>query len=330
MAELARRLQLSTCTVSKILNHAFDGFTYAPETIRRVEAMARKLGYQPNVHARSLRTRRSQMVGLILPSGQLSFFSALTEGIETELRKAGYQVLVAHSGENVRTEGELVRILLARGVDGILWAPVRSKVRRAEAGLEEAFPLVLLDRPGHPDSIPLIATDNRKSAAGLAARIHEAGHRRITLFSAPRGDRSMEERVEGFTSVFGGEVEVLNMENTPAAARRAILEIRDGSRQPTVLAALSQALSMGALAGLRETRVEIPRQMSFSGFDDFPLAACWNPPITVVRQDIPGLAALAAEVMLNRIQGKMTLAPTPRVPGVLDWRESVDCPGEAR
>lgn len=323
MDDLARRLGVSKCTVSKILNRAFDGFSYAPATIRRVEKMARRMGYQPNTHARALRTRRSHLVGLALPTGSLPFFGVLTECIEVELRAAGYQVLVAHSRNHPQTEREVIRSLVARGVDGLLWIPVCTRFDARAFGLDPRFPMVLMDRPGLSSRLPLVATDNRAATEELGRRLATLGHSSVAALNAPRSDRSMVEREEGLREVLGRGLFVLNMDNDPAAAREAVGKLVASRHRFTALVALSEPLAIGALAGLRDAGRSIPGQVSFAAFDDFPLASHWNPPITVMRQDLPRIAATATTALLSRLRDPVSLPASARIPAVLEWRESV-------
>lgn len=323
IASLARRLALSTCTVSKILNRAFDGFTYAPATIRRVERMARRMGYRPNLHARSLRTRKSQLIGLLLPTAQIQFFGALTESIEMAMRAAGYQILVTHSREDPATETQQARLLLDRGIDGLLWAPVGRQVRLGSLGLSDTFPLVLLDRPGCSSRIPLVATDNRNAARDLAIRLKQLGHRAVAVLSTVGTDRSIPERLQGIREIFPSHLHLLNTKNEIAAARHAVQALESAPRAVTALVTLSQTLSLGAISGLRDLGWEIPERISFAGFDDFPLASHWTPPLTVIRQDIETIARRATDRLLSRIEEPSRSSVVERIPPVLEWRESV-------
>jgi LacI family transcriptional regulator len=323
MDDLARRLRLSKCTVSKILNRAFEGFSYAPATIRRVDKMARRMGYQPNIHARALRTRRSHLVGLALPTGSLPFFGVLTECLEAELRVAGYQVLVAHSRNDPATEREVLRSLVARSVDGLLWMPVRTRFSARSLGLEPGFPLVLLDRPIPGSRLPLVATDNRAATRELAGRLRALGHSSVLAFNAPKSDLSMVEREEGLRDALGRGLVVENMANDPAPARAAVRRLAETKARFTALVALSEPLSLGALAGLRDAGWGIPERISFAGFDDFPLASHWTPPVTVMRQDLPRIATAATAALLSQLRSSPELPAPVRVPAVLEWRSSV-------
>jgi LacI family transcriptional regulator len=329
LSDLARSLDLSVCTVSKILNRSFDGFSYAPETIARVDAVAKKLGYRPNSHARSLRTRKSGLVGFILPTAQIALFGALTDRLEMELRKRGYQVVIAHSRNNAAAEVELIPEFVARSVDGLVWIPASRRVQPEKFGLPANFPVVILDRPGCTPAIPFVVTDNRESARGLAQRIYDSGHRCVEVINAPAGDRAMSERLLGIQDVFGQGVAVTDIANETEPARAATVNLCQGRNRPGLLFALSEPLAIGALSGLRDLDLRIPEDLSFAAFDDFPLASQWSPPVTVVRQNIEQLAATAADLVVRRIMQPRKRFPSVRIPASIEWRGSVATSGDA-
>ena len=323
ITDLARSLNLSLCTVSKILNRSFDGFTYAPKTIARVEAEAKKLGYRPNPQAQSLRTRQSRLIAFILPTPQVALFGTLTDQLEVELRNRGYHVLIAHTRNDPRAEAELIPEILARGVDGMVWIPATSRVNLSKVGLKPDFPVVILDRSGCTTALPFVATNNREATRELARRVYDLGHRRIGVINAPENDRSMTERLKGIRDVFSDEICVCNTDNHPAASRSATIKLYKGSDKFTMLFALSESLAIGALAGLRDLELRIPEDLSFAGFDDFPLASHWSPSLTVIRQNTAGLARATADLLLKRIQAPHDSFASIRIAASIEWRGSV-------
>jgi DNA-binding LacI/PurR family transcriptional regulator len=323
IADLARSLDLSTCTISRILNRSFDGFTYSAETIRRVEERAKKLGYTANTQARSLRTRKTMLIGFLLPSAQVSLFGALTDQLEMELRSHGYQVLIVHSRNDATEEPALIASLLARGIDGLVWIPASDTIDPGVAGLRADFPVVILDRPFCTEAFPFVATENRAAARDLAQRAWNLGHRKIGILNAPDGDRSLRERFEGFRDVFGRSIKLAETPNDAAAAKKAVMAMLDKKVRPSLLAALSEPLAIGAIAGVRDLGLNFSKELSFVAFDDFPLAAHWSPRITVVRQDVTRLAHETAQLLLARIQKPNAKFDNLRVEATMEWRESV-------
>jgi len=324
LTDLARTLELSTCTVSKILNRSFDGFTYSKETIRRVEECAQKLGYTPNAQARSLRTRKTMLIGFILPSAQISLFGALTDRLELELRNRGYQVLIVHSRSDASAEPMLLASLLARGIDGLIWIPAAEEISPSKVGLKKDFPAVILDRPFCTDALPFVATENRAAARELAQRAYDLGHRQVGILNAPEGDRSLRERFEGFAEGFaGGKIRLIDLPNDAGAAKTSVAKLVSGRSRVSLVVALSEPLALGAIAGIRDLGLNLGPDLSFAAFDDFPLAAHWSPRITVVRQNVEVLASETAALLLARIESPGRRFDNVRVQADLKWRESV-------
>ncbi len=321
--DLSRELSLSTCTVSKILNRSFRG--YSPETIRRVEACAARLGYAANAQARSLRLKKSMMVGFLLPSAEVSTFGALTDQLELALREHGYQLLSSHSHNDPKEERRLMTALLARGVDALLWIPARDQVDPKAAGLKSSFPAVILDRPLCSAALPFVATNNREAARELGRRVAALGHRQVGVLNAPEGDASMAERCEGLRDHFGEGLQVLDLPNRAEEARKGVARFFTGRdlQRPTALIALSEPLAIGAIAGLRDCDLQIGRDLSFASFDDFPLASHWTPRITAVRQNLGELARRGVELLLARMANPKQRFASIRVDAEIQWRESV-------
>ncbi len=327
ITDLSRALNLSVCTVSKVLNRSFDGAKYSTETIRRVNEKALEMGYIPNPQARSLRTRKTMLIGFLLPSAQASLFGALTDQIEMQLRPHGYQVLIAHSRHDGNVERELIGSLMVRGIDGLIWIPGHDRVDLTAMGIRADFPAVILDRPGCGGGLPFVATDNRAASADLAQRMFGLGHRQIFVLNAPKGDRSMNERFQGLVDVFGEGIHVVNLDNDSAQAKDAVIQfLQNTDHVPDALVALSELLAIGALAGLRDLELRIPDEISFAAFDDFPLASHWSPRLTLIRQDVEKLAAFTVKMLLQRLVKPAISLDDIRVPAALEWRESVIAP----
>ncbi len=323
ITDLAAKLNLSTCTVSKILNRSFDGFTYSKTTIKRVDAAASKMGYIPNAQARSLRTRKTFLIGFLLPSAQINVFGCLTDHLEVELRKRGYEVLIAHSQNNPVIEEELLRVFHSRGIDGLIWIPTRMKVTTHGGGAGLPFPTVILDRPDCTKHLPFVATANFEACRELAERIRDCGHRHIGVIQASADDRSMLERQRGLEAGMRIRLSVVDIANDTAAAKGAVIDMMRGKDRPSAVIALSELLAIGSLAGLRELDLQVGREVSFAAFDDFPLAAHWSPRITSVNQNVPELARAGIEVLFELMSDPSAKVRNVRVPASLEWRESI-------
>jgi len=323
ITEIARELNLSTCTISKILNRSFDKVSYAKATILRVEETAKRMGYSPNIHARSLRTNRSMTIGVVMPAGAPYFFGSLVERLEASLRPKGYETIMGHSIAGGEAEKRLVRSLLDRGVDGLIWVPNGKSLNSDDFGLTNSFPLVQLDRPGGSRQFPAVLTDNRAASEALARCIADQGHRDILVLSAVDEDDSLLEREEGVQEVFGNEIERLyapgNIEASCDAVARSLNLIRN-----RVLVSLSQPLALGALLAMQRHGLSIGKDVGFASFDNLPLCEIWQPSICRIEQDIDRLCSETVRLLFNKIEGRSTSKVKEiRVPARLIWGTSV-------
>lgn len=323
VSSLARDLGLSTCTISKILNRSFDGFTYAPETVRRVEKAARQNNYIPNTHARSLRSKRSMTVALVVPAGIPYFSGALVENIQRELRPLGYETLLGHSTSEVSQESMLIQTLVGRGVDGLLWIPHGKQLRPKDLAIADTFPLVLLDRPGCSPRFPTVITDNEAASLDLARHIRNAGHEAVVMLTAPGDDDSISEREAGIRKIFGCKITRINSANEVEDARKAVSAVATEIGE-AVLVGLSQNLALGALKALMERGLVPGVDVGFASFDDLPMCEIWQPSITRIQQNLELLAKEATRLLLEKMQDPACQQPLEvRIPAKLTWGSSV-------
>lgn len=301
-------LGLSTCTVSKVLNKSFDGFSYAPSTIRRVEALAKKRGYIPNIHARSLRTKRSMIAGLVVPSGIPFFTGTLVECIESTLRENGYDTVVGHSTSALDNEKHLLKNVLGRGVDGLLWIPYSDKLTPENIGVSEEFPLVILDRPGCSNRFPTVITDNPAASRELALELASLGVKEVAVLTSDCGDRSISERESGVVEVFRSRVKRHLASNEIEAARQACAKILPTLKGRSLLC-LTQPLAMGALQAMRDLALRPGVEVGFACFDSLPLCEIWHPSLCRVEQDIEALAREGVRLLLDKIRDPKTRQP---------------------
>ncbi len=309
---LAKELSLSTCTVSKILNKSFDGFSYAPATIQRVEAIAKKRGYIPNVHARSLRTKRSMIAGVVVPSGIPFFTGSLVECIEGTLRDSGYETIVGHSTADLDKEKYLLKNVLGRGVDGLLWIPYSDKLSPEKIGVSGEFPLVILDRPGCSKRFPVVVTDNQAASRELAMELFSLGVREVAVLTSDCGDRSISERENGVGEVFGSRVKRYPSPNEIKAAKKCAINILSELKGRSLLC-LTQPLAMGALGAMRDLALRPGVDVGFACFDSLPLCEIWHPSLCRVEQDIEALAREGVRLLFDKIR-------EPKAPQPLEVR----------
>ena len=313
---------VSRTTVSFVLNGR-DVQISAP-TRERVLQAARQLGYQPHAGARQLAAGRSHTVGLVLRQSaeQVAGDALLSEtlrGLMTAARTGGFRVIVEATEPNADPYGDLLRSGRTDGL--VISGPRRDDpelVDMAAAG----FPLVLQGSvPGV--SLPSVDVDNVAGARTAVEHLVALGHRRIAcITNAPLAYTSAQERLEGYRSALadagidGDPVWVQEGAFDAPSGHRAMTALLDRTDVSAVFVA-SDVVAFGAIGALRAARRRVPGEMSVVGFDDIPLAAFFDPPLTTVRIPAYELGHAVGIALLDRIShasvAARTLLPTELV-----------------
>jgi LacI family transcriptional regulator len=312
--EVARRAEVSVATVSRVLNG--KGPVRAA-TRERVLEVVGELGYVPHGGARSLSTRRTMLLGVVLPDMHGEFFSELVRGIDRTARAAGYHLLVSGAHDDPDETAAVLQALHGR-VDGlILMAPGFGS-----AGLRERprrLPLVLLSAGGGADGAGVISIriDNRRGAGLAVECLIGAGHRDIAFIGGPEGNSDAAERLRGYEDALRRHrlqpqrrLEIAGdfSEQSGVAAGTVLARLRP---RPTAVFAANDAMAVGCLSAFGEAGLEVPRDVSLVGFDDIPIARHLSPPLTTVRVPIAALGQQATSRLLQAIEGAPANAADP-------------------
>ncbi|MFE1319449.1 LacI family DNA-binding transcriptional regulator [Kitasatospora phosalacinea] len=329
--DVAGEAGVSAKTVSRVLNG--DG-PVAAATRERVLAAVRRLGFRPNLMARSIRTGGpDSTVGLVLPDLGNPFFGALAGGVEEAVRGRGLTVLLGCSGGDGAREAEVVGAFLARRTSALLVVPSggrpgggpgsrpgsrpggRPGGEPLAAARAAGVPLVYLDRPG--PGADCVVSSNRAGAREGVAHLLGAGHRRVGfLGDLPASMYTRRERLAGWREALAAAglpapAELVAGARTVAEAERATLALLARPAPPTALFASNVTAATGAVLALgRSGR----RDVALLSFDDLPLAEVLDPPLSAVAQDPALLGATAARLALARLDGDATPPRTETVP----------------
>jgi LacI family transcriptional regulator len=313
--DVAARAGVSVATVSRVLN---GKGVVREETLKQVLEAAKTLRYVPNVAARSLSSRRSQTIGIVLPDVHGEFFSEVIRGVDLAARSEGYHILVSGSHSDV---GEMVEVLEAmRGrVDGLVVMAPDVALSSVSGALPPGLPLVLLNSADPADPAqPLrssITIDNYGGAETMMRHLAELGHERIAFIKGPPRNADAEERLRGYRDHIGEHARTksrrleLDGDFTEESGRMAAQKILRMSPRPTAIFAANDSMAVGALAALAEASVPVPAEMSVAGFDDIPIARYVAPPLTTIRVDIADLGRRAFGLLFEAIQQPSDPAP---------------------
>lgn len=310
--DVARLAGVSTATVSRALNGTGQ---IAPATRRAIEEAVERLGYRANSVARSLVTKSTQTIALLLPDITNPFYAALVGGVQEYTLAHGYTMLLCTTEGDAAREEQYLSLLRAQQVDGALVDGLRLPPDRIARFVRDGFPIVCLDRDVASDSVPLVQVDNRLGGRLATEHLLGLGHVRIGHVTGdPELGISGERRA--------GYQEALAAAGIPAEARfvaggrfteesgyegtRALLA---GAPDLTAVFVANDLSALGALRAIAESGRHVPADVSVVGFDDLRLAPFTVPPLTTIRQPAAEIARLATAILLGLGRGE-TVAET--------------------
>lgn len=324
MNDVAAAAGVSLKTVSRVINEEPN---VSPDLADRVRAAVAQLGYRHNLAASNLRRGvRSQTVGVLLHDLRNEFAAALLRAIEDRARPMGTAVLAASLDDDQEREAAFVEDLVTRRVDGLVLMPASSDQTYLEPELRAGLSVVAVDRPAHGVEVDTVVVDNAAGAAEATRHLIAQGHRRIACLTDRGRLWTAQERRAGYLDAMAtanipvdDELVIPDLPTAEAAAEATHwLLARD--IQPSAIFAARNDLAVGALRALRAAGME--RRVALAGFDEFPLSDLVTPSVTVVAQDVAGVGAATAELLLDRMNGLRKVPRTVIVPTRLIVRES--------
>ena len=324
--DVARESGVSVATVSRVINAKG---TVRQETAHRVLETVRRLGYTPHHGARSLTTRRTRTLGVVLPDMHGDFFSEIIRGIDLAARAAGYHVLVSGSHSDLTELSSLLETLHGR-IDGLVLMTPGDGGDSLRPSLPRRIPTVLLNDPGDDAAHDSIRVDNRRGARLAVDHLLDLGHRRIALIAGPAGNSDAAERCRGYRDAFAARGRgaepgpELPGDFREESGFRAGIALATRGDRPTAVFASNDAMAIGCLAALRSHGLRVPEDVSLVGFDDIPIARFLTPALTTVRVPIAEVGGRAVERLLQLIEdGVRTFQAHEVVLPSLALRESV-------
>lgn len=301
--EVAREAGVSIATVSRVLNGRAE---VAAATRARVEEVARRLRYWPDSTAKSLITRRTMTLGVLLPELYGDFFSEFIHGLDLAARGQGYHLLVSSSHSEAAEIEAMLKAMRGR-VDGLVVMAPEADSRLLERTAADRLPLVLVNPRDTDGRFDVLSIDNYGGAFAMTRHLLGLGHRRLAFIAGPTANVDAQERLRGFREACeefaGGAADVMEIEGdfreeSGYRAGRMILGCRP---RPTAVFAANDAMAIGALAALGEAAVAVPEEVALAGFDDIPIARFVAPPLTTVRVAIRQLGEKAVQRLFAAI-----------------------------
>lgn len=326
--DLARQARVSHSTVSRALRHSP---LVNPETAERIRRLAEESGYRPSAAARSLVTRHTETIGVVVTTISDPFAACVVGGIEEAALESGFSVILANSNADPDREIRVVRSFEERRVDGIIVTSSRVGALHVPAMSRMQVPIVLLNNQHPSRHAYSVMIANTEASMEITRHLITLGHRRIAYIGDRSGRQSDVERLTGYRAAlekagiaFAPELAVQG-DGKPEGAREAMACLLALQPRPTAVFCYNDMTALGALLEIRAHGLRVPADISLAGFDDIPAIQFVEPPLTTVRQPMHRMGRMAMETLLRVLRGVRS-EQNIKVPGELVIRKSTAPP----
>jgi LacI family transcriptional regulator len=310
LRDVAAAARVHPATASRALNPD-TRMLVSEETARRVSEAAAALGYRPNPVARSLRTRRSNTIGVLIPDLNNPLFPPMVRGLEDRLTAAGYVALLGNTDGDTGKEQAIFEQMRARHVDGFVLATAHAHDPVLAEAAQAELAVVLMNRTDPEHDFSAVSVDNEQGMQMSVAHLVELGHTRIAHIAGPPQVSTGEGRRRGYNeglkraNLDPSEDLVVaatgfTVEEGARCCRELLARRGDGARF-TAIAVANDMLAVGCFSALDEAGLDCPRDLSLVGFNDMPFVDRLRPPLTTIRFPHYRLGTEAAELLLARI-----------------------------
>ncbi len=302
--DIAKTVEVSYATVSRVLNGRPG---VKEETRARVLQAAERMGYRPNSIARTLVTKRSQCIGLIIPDITNPFFSELAQGVEKAASREDYSVFLCNTDWNEKKELTYLNLLDSRQVDGVILASARDEGTNVEKFIDRDLPLVVINNLFKEFDCHQVMTDNVRGGYLVADHLIHLGHRQIGYVGGLEHVKATLDRLEGMKMAMEGSGLEVNERLVSYGAftwesgyvRTGQLLARESGGPPTSIFAGNDIIALGAMQAAEERGLGVPEQLAIVGFDDISFSAYPKVQLTTVSQQKQYLGECAVNIIID-------------------------------
>jgi LacI family transcriptional regulator len=308
LKEIAEQAGVHVSTASRILRQRepADGWS---ESALRVRQAAADLGYQPNLWAASLRTRKTTTIGVVMTRLTDGVVATTYQGIEETATRAGYSVLLSSPTDDLDAQRRAIELLVGRQVDGLMISSLHTPGRPFIDSLSIGrVPLLAVTR--HADAgIPFVGGDDRRGGELAAAHLLDRGHSDIAVIAGPSHATTATDRVAGFRSA----LDAAGVPLPPERIVQSTFEVDGGiaagsallgsARPPRAIFTVSDTIAIGVMGVARDLELRIPDDLALVGYNDIPVVAQLPVPLTTVRSPAHDIGATAVSRLLRLVDG---------------------------
>lgn len=307
MKDVARLAGVSIQTVSAVVNNKPD---ITAETRARVLAAVKQLNYQPDLLARSLRTRQTHTIALVVSNIASIAIASMATAAEAHAHTFGYRMILYNTHNDVERETNYFKAAVQQRVDGVVFIAAMGRLGRLDILQAAGIPAVAIDRVPDNYSGPAVMLDNVKAGRLAGDHLLDLGHRHLAHIGGPMEIRLARERLAGFQQALAAQ----GLDPTSCAVEEGIFNCQHGylamqrllasQPRPTAVFAANDLMAIGAMRAVDEAGLRVPHDISIVGLDDIEVAAYQVPPLTTVRQPCAELATVGVQLLLDILAGK--------------------------
>ena len=326
---ISERTGFSISTVSRVLSGKGAKYRISQKTIDYIKDVARSCNYTPNLIAQSLRTRKTNTIGLAIPNIDNPFFSTMSGVIINNFKKKGYNIILSDTMESESNEKEVINSFVSRNVDAIIVVPVGSSSEYLES-VAQTIPVVLIDRYYENTKLPYVCTDNYYGGYMATEYLIDKGYRNILAIQGVPTSMPNKERLRGFHQavkdykvqgvrelVLGDSFSVDN------GYQQSMVALKSDKGRPDAIFAFSTTILLGAIKAIRELGLRIPEDVAIISFDNNRFLDFLDPSITRVEQPVQLVGKLVVDCITQLMEEEeqfMTQLQTLLRPSLIEGR----------
>jgi LacI family transcriptional regulator len=327
-ADVARLAGVSRATVSYVLNGLKSNVPISDGTRQRVLETMQKVGYEPDTRAQSLRSGDSKTIGLLIPDIHNPHFWQMVEGVEEETRKAGYDLLLAHSSSDITREEYCLRALSRRTISGLIIIKTTDTLKPhiVEQLLASHHPIA--EAGVAPSKFDSVVANYRQGTREVLRHLLALGHQHFAFIHGVAGAHTGLDRLEVFRQLLKkagipeAQRRVEHCGITPQDSYQAAHKVLSGDPRPTALLVINDLLAIGVLRAVTDLGLHVPKDISVASFDDLPISSYLVPRLTTVGRDTKAEGQMLTKLLLERLRSREGPPKVVKMPSRLIVRES--------
>lgn len=325
--DVAKEAGVSIATVSRVINKQGG---VKEKTEDKIINAIKKTGYIQNAVARSMKVKKTNTIGIIIPDIENPFFPAVISAIENKAREKNLYTILSSTNESALTEGKIIGNFLERGVDGVIITTADKNNPNLELLLKQKIPTVAIDREINLPSVDNVLIDNVQGSYEAMAHILKNGHQKVGIICGPQNTTPGYERFLGYQKAmkeFGLELDeklIYYGDFKDSSGSKAVKHFFELTERPTAIFSCNNLMTIGAIKELRALNWSLGSEVSFVGFDDIEIATFIQPSLTVVKRQMYELGEIAFDLLHEKIYSNRLDSKKVMLTPSLEIRQSVN------